>query len=87
MIIGCVWVPRRMDRFSVECELFDADDAGVGEDGGRGMRRASAVSGEMCGGDVGMGFSMVRMVTFRKERDEVDETVDRGEVGGRPGWL
>ena len=52
MIIGCAWVPRKMDRFSVEGELFEAEDAGVGEDGGRGMRRASAVSGEMCGSDV-----------------------------------
>ena len=86
-MIGFAWVPREMDW-----ELFnlsDEDDAGVGEDGGRGMRRASAVSGEI-GGDVGTGVSMVKMVTFRGEGNEVDESVDRGEdgeVGDRPDWL
>jgi len=77
----------------MDWELFDLpdeDDVGVGEDGGRGMRRASVVSGEMGSGDVGMGVSLVRMVTFWGERDEVDEAVDRGEdgeLGDRPDWL
>jgi hypothetical protein len=66
-----------MDRFSVE--LLEEDDAGVGEYGGRGMRRASAFSEEKGGGDVGLGVSRVRMVTFREESDEDGEVGDRRE--------
>jgi hypothetical protein len=71
MTIGCAWVPREMDWFSVE--LLDEEDAGVGEDGGRGMRRVLVVSGEMGGGDGGTGVSLVRMVTFREEQDKDGE--------------
>ena len=65
--MGCSCVPKERD-WSL-ADLYEDDDDVV--DGGRGWRRASALSGVMTG-DLGAKSSMLKIVTSRAEFDDDD---------------